>query len=236
MDSVEIPLRVTLVGLALWLLVFAGIRSAQRGAEACYGTAPGPGVGGIGPVGGSGVVVCHAGPKRSGVPAPGLVLMLWVAFFGASIANHQHRHLRMELLEQRLSGRPAHLVSALANGIAAAATGTLAVCGYCAFLYTEFIETDGLAARFEELGTYPNGWPAFCRFPRRDGPAVADTPFRARGKAPSRRPLPHERPASDRRSVRVLACRCSWCWGRPLPVLRRVAHGYDNWTPSKCSS
>jgi TRAP-type C4-dicarboxylate transport system permease small subunit len=82
-----------------------------------------------------------------------LVLMIWVAFLGASIATRQGRHLKVDAAERLFKGTAKRSVSATANALAALATlalGVLAV-RFCQYHYGIYVETEGLGGDFEGL-------------------------------------------------------------------------------------
>ncbi len=82
-----------------------------------------------------------------------LVLMLWVAFFGASIATRDGRHLKIDAAEKLFRGPVKKWVGLVGNLIAAAFCGALAVLAwrYCADKYALYVETDGAGGDFEGL-------------------------------------------------------------------------------------
>jgi TRAP-type C4-dicarboxylate transport system permease small subunit len=82
-----------------------------------------------------------------------LVLMLWVAFFGAGIATHEHKHLKVDAAERLFQGDARRWVGAVSHLVAALGTGALAVLafGFCGYQYEIWQETGGAGGDFEGL-------------------------------------------------------------------------------------
>jgi TRAP-type C4-dicarboxylate transport system permease small subunit len=82
-----------------------------------------------------------------------LVLMLWVAFFGASIATRDNRHLKIDAAERLFKGPVKRYIGLLGNGVAALFCGALSVLAwrYCVDKYQLYVETEGAGGDFEGL-------------------------------------------------------------------------------------
>lgn len=82
-----------------------------------------------------------------------LVLMIWVAFLGASIAAKDNKHLKVDAAEKIFKGVPRRWVAGFGNVLAAFATFALAILSvkFCLYHYGIYAETDGAGGSFEAL-------------------------------------------------------------------------------------
>jgi TRAP-type C4-dicarboxylate transport system permease small subunit len=82
-----------------------------------------------------------------------LVLMLWVAFFGAGIATSEHKHLKVDAAERLFHGDAKRWVGATSQVLAALGTGALCALalGFCRYQYAIWNETGGAGGDFEGL-------------------------------------------------------------------------------------
>ncbi len=95
----------------------------------------------------------------------GLVLMLWLALVGASMAAHEHRHLSLDLGAKLWPKRALPVVHAIGNALTAAFCFTLVALSMLSLRshYGDWIDTDGAGGDFTALAL-PR-WMAFCVMP-----------------------------------------------------------------------
>jgi TRAP-type C4-dicarboxylate transport system permease small subunit len=82
-----------------------------------------------------------------------LVLMLWVAFLGAGVATHEHKHPKVDAAEHLFHGDAKRWVAAASHAVAAVGTGALCVLalGFCRYQYAIWDETGGAGGDFEGM-------------------------------------------------------------------------------------
>jgi TRAP-type C4-dicarboxylate transport system permease small subunit len=82
-----------------------------------------------------------------------LVLMIWVAFFGAGIATSENKHLKVDAAERLFHGDAKRWVGATSHVVAALGTGALCALAlsFCRYQYAIWDETGGAGGDFEGL-------------------------------------------------------------------------------------
>lgn len=172
-EAWQTPSRLIAVGLCAWALCVAGVRTATREKNRRKlgltdsdpeGTADAPALPwGKSILAGFGIAAAFAALtygfvwlRPSGLiwaQKLALVLTIWVAMLGASIATREGRHLKIDAAEKLFKGPARRIIGVVGNLIAAVACGALAVLAVMQLRahYALYSETEGAAGEFEGL-------------------------------------------------------------------------------------